>query len=42
MHPDKTGAFKTLNILYRTIIETKVRAQKKETFELSAKRLPIL
>jgi len=35
-------AFKTLNILYRTIIETKVRRKQKETFELSAKKLPIL
>jgi hypothetical protein len=42
IYSNKNIAFKTLNILYKTIIETKVRTKKKESFELSAKKLPIL
>ena len=42
MNKNNNLSFETLNILYRTIIETKVRQKFKQKFELNAKKLPII
>lgn len=42
MYKNNEMALKTLNILYRTIIQSKIIEKGKDEFELSAKKLSIL
>jgi hypothetical protein len=41
-HSSKDMAFKTLNLLYKAIIDNSFHKRKKEVFELQAYKLPIV
>ena len=41
-YSNKSVAFKTINLLYRAIIDSSLQRKKKEDFEVTANKLPII